>query len=177
MFADFAESSNESLDELQAVLDSKVDQGNNSKSHIKACTGEETLSNAFRKTSLEQGQPHSHDRASTTPFTRKGRATSDIDHQSRLDPGMVVRDPTSEPVRKRFVELCVNTGEYQRQLAEIDVTNLESDSQLFERIKEKYLEVRSFRVKYFLLKPIDVHFVQVSSVLHLNWPSPLMKSS
>jgi hypothetical protein len=37
-----------------------------------------------------------------------------------------------------------------------------SDAQLFDRIRERYREVRSFRTKYFLLKPVDVHFVQFS---------------
>jgi hypothetical protein len=67
------------------------------------------------------------------------------------------RQPT-----KRFIELCVNTGEFQRQLAEIDVSDVSSDAQLFDRIREHYREVRSFRTKYFLLKPVDVHFVQFS---------------
>ena len=65
-------------------------------------------------------------------------------------------------VGKRFIELCVNTGEFQRQLTEIDASDVESDAQLFDRIRERYREVRSFRVKYFLLKPVDVHFVQFS---------------
>ncbi|SPO06948.1 uncharacterized protein DNG_09642, partial [Cephalotrichum gorgonifer] len=63
---------------------------------------------------------------------------------------------------KRFLELCVNTGEFQKQLAEIDVSSVRSDGQLFDRIRERYREVRSFRVKYFLLKPVDVHFVHFS---------------
>jgi hypothetical protein len=74
-------------------------------------------------------------------------------HASRRMPGQA---------EKRFIELCVNTGEFQRQLAEIDVSSVESDAQLFDRIRERYREVRSFRAKYFLLKPADVHFVQFS---------------
>jgi hypothetical protein len=61
-----------------------------------------------------------------------------------------------------FIELCVNTGEFQRQLAEIDISDVKSDAQLFDRIRERYREIRSFRVKYFLLKPVDVHYVQFS---------------
>lgn len=63
---------------------------------------------------------------------------------------------------KRFIELCVNTGEFQHQLAEIDISTVASDAQLFDRIRERYREVRSFRTRYFLLKPVDVHFVQFS---------------
>ena len=64
--------------------------------------------------------------------------------------------------KKRFLELCVNTGEFQRQLAEIDVSSVKSDAQLFDLIRERYRGLRSFRLKYFLLKPADVHFVQFS---------------
>jgi len=64
--------------------------------------------------------------------------------------------------RKRFVEVCVNTGEFQRQLAEIDVSNVTSDGHLFGLIQERYQAVRSFRAGYFFLKPADVHFVRFS---------------
>lgn len=64
--------------------------------------------------------------------------------------------------RKKFIELCVNTGEFQHQLAEIDVSHVTSDGQLFRLIRERYRAVRSFRAKYFILKPADVHFVRFS---------------
>jgi hypothetical protein len=76
--------------------------------------------------------------------------------------GTLASGRTAGRARKRFIELCVNTGEFQRQLAEIDVSDVKSDAQLFDRIREMYREVRSFRVKYFLLKPVDVHFVLFS---------------
>ncbi|KAK0717437.1 hypothetical protein B0T26DRAFT_775806, partial [Lasiosphaeria miniovina] len=47
-------------------------------------------------------------------------------------------------------------------LAEIDITDVQEDGQFFCRIRERYLEARSFRVKYFFIKPVDVHFVQFS---------------
>jgi len=47
---------------------------------------------------------------------------------------------------------------------------VETDSQLFNRVREKYLELRSFRAKFFLLKPVDVHFVQVSLLSLLLLP-------
>ncbi|KAM0322560.1 hypothetical protein ACHAQA_009407 [Verticillium albo-atrum] len=72
------------------------------------------------------------------------------------------QNATLAPARKRFIELCVNTGEFRRQLAEIDMTGVESDAEVFRRIRNRYIEVRSFRAKYALLKPMDVHFVQFS---------------
>ena len=108
----------------------------------------------------------------------KGR--EDSDHQiGRLPNQQLNRHPRagdsdriSEPSKpqKRFLELCVNTGEFQRHLGEINITDVETDSQLFDRVREKYLELRSFRAKYFLLKPVDVHFVQVSLLSLLLLP-------
>ncbi|KAK3381859.1 hypothetical protein B0H63DRAFT_511578 [Podospora didyma] len=66
------------------------------------------------------------------------------------------------PNSKRFLELCVNTGEFQCQLAEIDISDVKDDGQLFCNIQERYVAARSFRVKYFFIKPIDIHFVQFS---------------
>ncbi|KAH6838570.1 hypothetical protein B0I37DRAFT_409119 [Chaetomium sp. MPI-CAGE-AT-0009] len=94
---------------------------------------------------INTGQPPSQNQS---PITSGGAATH-------------TNGPAGQ-VKKRFIELCVNTGEFQRSLAEIDVSTASSDAQLFDRIRERYREVRSFRTKYFLLKPVDVHFVQFS---------------
>jgi hypothetical protein len=56
----------------------------------------------------------------------------------------------------------VNTGEFQKQLAEIDLSGVKSDGQLFHLIRQRYHKVRRSRVNYFLLRPVDVHFVQFS---------------
>jgi hypothetical protein len=66
------------------------------------------------------------------------------------------------PLPKKFLELCVNTGKFERQLAEIDISDVNTDTEVFQRIREAYQRVRSFRARYFLLEPIDVHFVQFS---------------
>lgn len=73
---------------------------------------------------------------------------------------------------KQFIELCVNTGKYERQLAEIDVTDVESDSELFRRIREAYIGVRSFRARYFLLMAVDVQFIQVRPPTFSSSPPP-----
>ena len=76
--------------------------------------------------------------------------------------GIRTNGGTPDPGSKRFLELCVNTGEFQKQLTEIDVSSVASDGQLFRLIRQRYDEVRRFRVNYFLLRPVDVHFVQFS---------------
>ncbi|KAK3301760.1 uncharacterized protein B0T15DRAFT_505975 [Chaetomium strumarium] len=68
----------------------------------------------------------------------------------------------AEPLRPKFLEVCVNTGEFEKRLTEVNMLAVNSDTKLFQDIKEEYQSVRSFRARYFLLKPVDVHFVRFS---------------
>lgn len=71
--------------------------------------------------------------------------------------------PTStRKTHKRLLEVCINTGDYQKTLAEIDLTNCASDGEMFSRIRNAYSRVRKFQVKAVFLQPVEVHFVQVS---------------
>lgn len=42
----------------------------------------------------------------------------------------------------RFLELCVNTGKYERTLGEIDITDIQNDGELFAKIASIYRETR-----------------------------------
>jgi hypothetical protein len=67
---------------------------------------------------------------------------------------------------KKFLALCINTGRFHKTLGEIDVTNIQRDSDTFRQIKSLYLTVRSFRARarrLFLLQPNNIHFVKVPS--------------
>jgi hypothetical protein len=76
---------------------------------------------------------------------------------------------SSHPHRKRkFLELCVNTGEIDISLGEIDVTDVNTDGELFKKIYERYKNLRGHRMRRIFLKPIDVHFVRVSR----SWYAP-----
>lgn len=67
-----------------------------------------------------------------------------------------------------YLELCVNTGEFHKTLGEIGLSGITSDEGLFSAIKKIYLQRRGFRAKYFLLKPVAVHFVRVGTgILYL----------
>jgi hypothetical protein len=70
-------------------------------------------------------------------------------------------DPTTSSVTKTYMELCVNTGELEKRLGEIDITQAECDGKLFELLRERYEAIRSYRTNFFLLKLVDVHYVQV----------------
>jgi len=66
--------------------------------------------------------------------------------------------PSSNPV---FLELCVNAGQYLKSLGEIDLSNIRTDGDFFSVVKEHYLLLRSFRSKFWLLKPSTISYVRV----------------
>lgn len=164
LYADFPESDGDSIHNLEVFLQSQADNigRGTAPSHTSHPPGESSNSTS--------ALPSSPVPSSLQPLSSQENNVSQASghtpnsHTGRQRPSGIGRATHTsrnlDRAGKRFIELCVNTGEFQRQLAEIDVSNVESDAQLFDRIRERYCEVRSFRVKYFLLKPVDVHFVQ-----------------
>ena len=69
----------------------------------------------------------------------------------------------------KYLEMCVNSGEFSKSLGEIEMSQVQSDGCLFRQIKSQYLRLRGYRAKHFLLKPTAVQFVQVS-------PQPCVKA-
>ena len=68
-----------------------------------------------------------------------------------------------EEKHKKYFELCVNYGQWEKRLGEIDITNVTTDEDLFCKIVEKYTSIRgSLGKALFLLQPVDIHFVHVS---------------
>ena len=54
----------------------------------------------------------------------------------------------------------MNTGEFSKTLAEIDVTRVTTDVPFFKLVRQKYREIRGHRIKkHYLLKPIGMRFV------------------
>lgn len=67
-----------------------------------------------------------------------------------------------------FLEVCVNTGRWERRLGEIDISQARNDDQLFQAIKQKYRELGRSMTNYFL-EPTDVRYVRVCSfLLHVS---------
>jgi hypothetical protein len=64
---------------------------------------------------------------------------------------------------RSYFQLCVNTREHTISLGEIDVTNVETDGQLFEKIWKTYSDMRGHGIRRYFMKPSDIHFVQVGS--------------
>ena len=75
-------------------------------------------------------------------------------------------DHNTSPVvdyHKKYFELCVNYGKWEKRLGEIDITNITTDEDLFCKIAEEYASIRGARSKALsLLEPADIHFVRVS---------------
>jgi hypothetical protein len=59
-----------------------------------------------------------------------------------------------------YFELCVNYGQWQRRLGEIDISTTNNDGHLFEAVKKKYDELRYSKANYFL-EPVDVRYIRV----------------
>jgi hypothetical protein len=106
---------------------------------------------------------------STTPRTPAGASAGRIS-QVALTHNQSISQGYSQPEqrKKKFLELCVNTGQHSIYLGEIEVSDAKSDGELFSRINQRYRELRGFRFQRIFLKPADVHFVHVSSGSHRN---------
>jgi len=68
----------------------------------------------------------------------------------------------------KYFEVCVNIGNYAIDHHEIDISRVNSDSELFELIWDKYNSSRSIGLRRLFLRPRNVHFVMVSAPLLLS---------
>jgi len=90
---------------------------------------------------------------------RPKRRRSSSNSESHPDQDIALAD---EFQPKKYFELCVNYGKWERRLGEIDITSIRTDGDLFRAIKDRYNSVRGHRAALYLLEPVDVRFVQVS---------------
>ena len=70
--------------------------------------------------------------------------------------------PPPGPRIRKYLELCVNTGKFHKSLGEIDITLVNCDRDLFALTKQRYNEVRGHRIKFSLLEPVAIEWVQFS---------------
>ena len=78
-------------------------------------------------------------------------------------------DACLDPV---FLELCVNAGQYLKCLGEVDLSSIRTDGDFFSVVKENYIRLRSFRARFWLLKPSTVSYVRVS----ICYTNPLLRT-
>jgi hypothetical protein len=72
--------------------------------------------------------------------------------------------PHPPPVTKKFTALCVNAGEFNETLGEIEISSISTDCQVFQKFKEKYQILRGFRAgafRWLLIRPVDIRFIQI----------------
>lgn len=62
-------------------------------------------------------------------------------------------DCTQKPLMPRFIELCINSGRNKRIVAEIDVTEMKTDAEVFVAIADKYRQSRKGRGCVALIVP------------------------
>lgn len=65
---------------------------------------------------------------------------------------------------KRFLELCINTGDFHKTLGEINLSNCTSDGEMFSKIRDTYSRIRRTARRHVFQRPSDVHFVQAGTL-------------
>ena len=150
LYGDFEIAEDESIDAIREYLNSSGPASDGSNSH------------ASRSTPALLGRAHVNPAGSVAREARgresAPRPYSSIStHEPSRSPSPVEEKP------KRYFELCVNYGKWEKRLGEIEITNITTDEGLFRQIAEKYDSIRGFRAKAVsLLEPADIHFVHVS---------------
>ena len=71
---------------------------------------------------------------------------------------------------RAYLNLCVNAGEFQKSLGEVELTNCSTDGEMFMKIRDEYLSIRGGLAERILRRPADIHFVKVS-ISHSIWTS------
>lgn len=56
-------------------------------------------------------------------------------------------------ISPRYLELCINTGSYVKTLAEIDISNVNSDGELFQKLANVYHHKRNTKLSIHLKIP------------------------
>lgn len=60
-----------------------------------------------------------------------------------------------------FFEVCTNVGKHKINHHEIDISQVDSDNELFKKIWERYNTSRGVGLRRLFLRPSNVHFVEV----------------
>jgi hypothetical protein len=64
--------------------------------------------------------------------------------------------------QESFLEICIGTSKYAKTLCEIELKDIQSDEELFTRLRKEYFAIRKPRSMFWLLKPSGVHYVKAS---------------
>lgn len=136
------------------------------------------------------GEDSAHSNSTSSSLTLSVSAQPNVEDSSRCPAGTMPEDPAAsldaqgqttmngslpdDQEVERYFELCLNHDSLETRLGEINLTKIKSDGELFEKIKERYEEIRGPRIKrLYMLKPVDIHYVRVCPIisilfLHMN---------
>jgi hypothetical protein len=154
LWGDFDENQPEALNRLSEVLQLPMNTPTQSDYLHMTCTA------------TDNSRQGTSDRLVPSNSNQDSSSDDKVSPQIHLAEAKNTRSPS--PIVERYLELCVNTGEYSISLAEIEVSTpraqITNDGELFRAIKKKYDHHRGFLKTHqlHLFKPVAVHFVQVS---------------
>ena len=156
MYGDFDESYSKELDSLEATLTAPRAVTSATPANVSRYSSHQSGSqfSASLDTSAQLGTNLSSSTRTTTT-----EAEINIEGSATDPSGQTPSIPVTLPLK--YLEVCVNIGEHERRLAEIDVSQICCDSELFQRVKEGYRSIRGYRSWYFLVKPSKIEYVQV----------------
>ena len=115
--------------------------------------------------SPQQASTHNTSPSSASPSLAVDGAASSA-NPTNASPGISTAQRTPDPTKiiPRYLALWINTRSIYKTLVEFDVSERTSDADVFYMLKDAYVNLRGLRSLYgFLMKPVDVHFVHVSS--------------
>lgn len=149
------------LTEVESYAESVMRPNEASLSYQSSKPGSSNTQDQGTTTKSEQG------RSPSTPGDTKASdsASSSRSIRAELSPTVSLQ---TETLPNRFFELCVNVGQLEIRLGEIDVTNICTDAELFAEIDKRYKEIRGHRMRRLFLRPVNINFVQVSFCTRSN---------
>jgi hypothetical protein len=168
LYADFSKNTPERITAITSHL-------NNRPAHSFPSNGSFNLNNpSIGQPSIPTPVYMEHTTSHYSPRQSVSTGLSNISQASTLL-GSISASPTSNPTFSTpiFFELCVNAGVFLKSLAEIDLKSVRTDGEFFQAVKEHYFRLRSYRTRFWLLKPSSVSYVRVRSCENLNSPSGL----
>jgi hypothetical protein len=109
-------------------------------------------------------QAHLQQGTSSVQFSQQSTRAGAALHSSSTSQNFLHTEAQNSPKSSNsvYLELCVNAGRFLKTLGEIDLSTITTDGDFFSTVKEHYLRLRSFRTKFWLLKPSSVSYVRVS---------------
>ncbi|KAF2819951.1 hypothetical protein CC86DRAFT_122886 [Ophiobolus disseminans] len=114
---------------------------------------------------VDQSSVPANSSAHTPGQSASNSLRSDYSQQTAATPKFARQDGW----RRRYLELCVNTGTLKISLGELNLDpqqgvhlKVETDAQLFKMIHDRYFQIRKDRRLTFLYQPVDIQFIRFS---------------